>query len=142
MFANILLLCFQYFYNILIPSFFNFVIFILYFFLFLESHLRKRKIEKKSCLPSPIGKKKKISINLGNLILGLDDGQHMSVYGHRSSSSTSSSPPVAAAASSGNGMLVVPQPVKGSQQVNGSSSTSSGRKYQCKMCPQVTRFLI
>ena len=76
------------------------------------------------------------------------------LYGHRSNSSASSSPP--ATSGSGQTGLVVPQPInaaKGGQpghvQVasgNGGpghihhshpSNGSSGRKYQCKMCPQV-----
>ena len=85
-------------------------------------------------------------------LAGLDDrgleGQQMSggLYGHRSNSSASSSPP--ATSGSGQTGLVVPQPVKGGQgQGNGNGSSghihshpsngSSGRKYQCKMCPQV-----
>jgi len=94
--------------------------------------------------------------------LGLDDrgleAQQMSggLYGHRSNSSASSSPP-ATSGSTGQTGLVVPQPInaaKGGQGAghgqgasgNGGpghihhshpSNGSSGRKYQCKMCPQV-----
>ena len=72
------------------------------------------------------------------------------LYGHRSNSSASSSPP--ATSGSGQTGLVVPQPInaaKGGQghaqgaTGNGGhihthpSNGSSGRKYQCKMCPQV-----
>merc|ERR1712223_1971654 len=94
---------------------------------------------------------------------GLDErgleGQHMSggLYGHRSNSSASSSPP--ATSQSGQTGLVVPQPInaaKGGQGHGGQAASatsagnnngghihshpsngSSGRKYQCKMCPQV-----
>ena len=90
------------------------------------------------------------------LFSGLDDrgleAQQMSggLYGHRSNSSASSSPP--ATSGSGQTGLVVPQPInaaKGGQghaqgaTGNGGhihthpSNGSSGRKYQCKMCPQV-----
>ena len=79
------------------------------------------------------------------------------LYGHRSNSSASSSPP--ATSGSGQTGLVVPQPInaaKGQGQSGNSaghggqsgnnnsghihshpSNGSSGRKYQCKMCPQV-----
>lgn len=89
---------------------------------------------------------------------GLDDrgleGQQMSggLYGHRSNSSASSSPP--ATSGSGQTGLVVPQPInaakggpghgQGASGNNNSghihshpSNGASGRKYQCKMCPQV-----
>ena len=92
---------------------------------------------------------------------GLDErgleAQQMSsgLYGHRSNSSASSSPP--ATSGSGQTGLVVPQPInaaKGQGQSGNSaghqsgnnnsghihshpSNGSSGRKYQCKMCPQV-----
>ena len=82
------------------------------------------------------------------------------LYGHRSNSSASSSPP--ATSQSGQTGLVVPQPINaakggggggpghpGGQGASGNnnhtgghihshpSNGSSGRKYQCKMCPQV-----
>jgi hypothetical protein len=72
------------------------------------------------------------------------------LYGHRSNSSASSSPP--ATSQSGQTGLVVPQPINaakggqgGGHQGNNNSghihthpsNGSSGRKYQCKMCPQV-----
>ena len=92
------------------------------------------------------------------LFSGLDDrgleAQQMSggLYGHRSNSSASSSPP--ATSGSGQTGLVVPQPInaakggqghgQGASGNNNSghihshpSNGSSGRKYQCKMCPQV-----
>ena len=87
------------------------------------------------------------------------DGQHMTgLYGHRSNSSASSSPPAAGtgAASNGtngaaSGMLVVPQPINAAKMGGGGSSTggghhigqngTTGRKYQCKMCPQVSHLL-
>ena len=104
------------------------------------------------------------SLMLINLFFaGLDErgleGQHMSggLYGHRSNSSASSSPP--ATSQSGQTGLVVPQPInaaKGGQGHGGQAASaasagnnngghihshpsngSSGRKYQCKMCPQV-----
>jgi len=88
--------------------------------------------------------------------LGLDDrgldGQQMSagLYGHRSNSSASSSPPATSQSGSGQTGLVVPQPVKGGNNGNHAavgnnngghlhshpSNGSTGRKYQCKMCPQ------
>jgi len=94
--------------------------------------------------------------------LGLDErgleGQQMSggLYGHRSNSSASSSPP--ATSQSGQTGLVVPQPINAAKGGQGHgqaasaasagnnnsghihshpSNGSSGRKYQCKMCPQV-----
>ena len=87
---------------------------------------------------------------------GLDDrgleGQQMSggLYGHRSNSSASSSPP--ATSGSGQTGLVVPQPINAAKGGHGQgasgnnnsghihthpSNGASGRKYQCKMCPQV-----
>ena len=81
-------------------------------------------------------------------VAGLEDGrldsQHMSgLYGHRSNSSASSSPP-AGLGQSGQGQdggLVVPQPINakhhGGHHANGGGGGGSGRKYQCKMCPQV-----
>ena len=89
------------------------------------------------------------------------------LYGHRSNSSASSASPPAAAGASANSMLVVPQPInaasgakmgggggggQGGMGQNGSAAGGgggggggssggggSGRKYQCKMCPQVRR---
>ena len=79
-----------------------------------------------------------------NLVAGLEDGrldsQHMSgLYGHRSNSSASSSPPaqVGQSGQSGDGGLVVPQPVNAKHHGHHTNGGSSGRKYQCKMCPQV-----
>ena len=107
-----------------------------------------------------------ISLYIFSIFSGLDDrgleGQQMSggLYGHRSNSSASSSPP--ATSQSGQTGLVVPQPINaakggggggpghpGGQGASGNnnhtgghihshpSNGSSGRKYQCKMCPQV-----
>ena len=96
---------------------------------------------------------------------GLDErgleAQQMSsgLYGHRSNSSASSSPP--ATSGSGQTGLVVPQPInaaKGPGQSGNSaaghhsgnnnsghithpSNGSTGRKYQCKMCPQVGKVI-
>lgn len=96
---------------------------------------------------------------------GLED-QHMSgLYGHRSNSSASSSPPAPGGpginSSGANGGLVVPQPINAAKVGHGGHSHhgshgqhghhphhmshggpgatngSAGRKYQCKMCPQV-----
>jgi hypothetical protein len=99
-------------------------------------------------------------------IAGLDD-QHMSgLYGHRSNSSASSSPPAHGGpvndSGGANGGLVVPQPINAAKGGHGGHSHhgshgnhghhvhhhmshggpgttngSAGRKYQCKMCPQV-----
>lgn len=43
----------------------------------------------------------------------------------------------------GQNMLLIPQPMKGSGLHGSSMGTTngSGRKYQCKMCPQVSSFL-
>ena len=95
------------------------------------------------------------------LILGLDDPHMSGLYGHRSNSSASSSPPAHGGtdgSGGANGGLVVPQPInaKGghshhgshgnhghhphhhmSHSGNGTTNGSGGRKYQCKMCPQV-----
>ena len=81
-------------------------------------------------------------------VSGLEDGrldrQHMSgLYGHLSNSSASSSPPAGLGQSSHgqDGGLVVPQPINakhhGGHHSNGGGGGGSGRKYQCKMCPQV-----
>ena len=94
-------------------------------------------------------------------ILGLDDPHMSGLYGHRSNSSASSSPPAHGGtdgSGGANGGLVVPQPInaKGghshhgshgnhghhphhhmSHSGNGTTNGSGGRKYQCKMCPQV-----
>ena len=87
------------------------------------------------------------------------------LYGHRSNSSASSSPPAHGGQGDNggpNGGLVVPQPInaaKGghgghshhgshgnhghhnhhhmSHSGSGTTNGSAGRKYQCKMCPQV-----
>ena len=105
----------------------------------------------------------RFSFKFLNFFSGLDErgleAQQMSsgLYGHRSNSSASSSPP--ATSGSGQTGLVVPQPInaaKGQGQSGNSaghggqsgnnnsghihshpSNGSSGRKYQCKMCPQV-----
>jgi hypothetical protein len=43
---------------------------------------------------------------------------------------------------SGQQMLVVPQPVKSSNTLSSAPTTNgTGRKYQCKMCPQVRIFI-
>lgn len=98
-----------------------------------------------------------IDFRVGHL---LDDGRmdhqtaqsHMAIYGANSAlrnSSNSSSPggggsTVLGGVSHGHGgnpaaLLVVPQPINatkiGASLTNG---TGTGRKYQCKMCPQVT----
>ena len=64
------------------------------------------------------------------------------------SSSSSASPPASAPTPSVNAaaMLVVPQPINASKmsgQPQGSivsANGGTGRKYQCKMCPQVSKF--
>lgn len=72
----------------------------------------------------------------------------MAIYGAtgalRSGSSSSSSPggghghPGAAAAAA---LLVVPQPINATKITAGlTNGTGTGRKYQCKMCPQVCKF--
>ncbi|XP_066995286.1 zinc finger protein rotund [Anabrus simplex] len=61
------------------------------------------------------------------------------------SSSSSASPPATAStpASASAAMLVVPQPINASKMASGqpgsvmASNGGTGRKYQCKMCPQV-----
>ena len=96
---------------------------------------------------------------------GLDDPHMSGLYGHRSNSSASSSPPAHGGQGDNggpNGGLVVPQPInaaKGghgghshhgshgnhghhnhhhmSHSGSGTTNGSAGRKYQCKMCPQV-----
>ena len=64
---------------------------------------------------------------------GLDTSPtiHHSLYSNRSAanSSPTSAPPHQS-------VLVVPQPVKTSMP-NNPTSNGTGRKYQCKMCPQV-----
>ncbi|KAF4514018.1 hypothetical protein B566_EDAN017118 [Ephemera danica] len=91
-----------------------------------------------------------------------DDGHHgQHMYGGagatpRSSSSTSSSPPIPGGGpgTGPGGMLVVPQPINASAKMpspatpapstphtpqhQGASGAVNGRKYQCKMCPQVS----
>ena len=82
---------------------------------------------------------------------GLEDGRldsgHMSgLYGHRSNSSASSSPPtgVGQSGQGGDGGLIVPQPVNAKHHGHHTNGGGGGRKYQCKMCPQVgkVRFCI
>ncbi len=67
---------------------------------------------------------------------GLDSSPslHSNLYGHSNNrSNNNNSPP------SGQQMLVVPQPVKSSNNLSGAPTTNgTGRKYQCKMCPQVS----
>ena len=86
---------------------------------------------------------------------GLEAQQMTGLYGHRSNSSASSSPPAASAASNAgngtasgggsnnNGGLVVPQPINAAKMGSGGGMAhgggASGRKYQCKMCPQVRK---
>lgn len=63
----------------------------------------------------------------------------------RSNSSSSSSPPSVTTATSSASMLVVPQPINATKMSSGvpptlsqqPSANGTGRKYQCKMCPQV-----
>ena len=65
---------------------------------------------------------------------------HSNLYGHGhgggNRATNNNSPP------SGQQMLVVPQPVKSSNTLSGNGATpttnGTGRKYQCKMCPQVS----
>ena len=107
----------------------------------------------------PSNSKISVKTKLTICFSGLDErgleGQQMlgGPYGHRSNSSASSSPP--ATSGSGQTGLVVPQPINaaksgqnphGNQQGNNNSAGhihthpsngASGRKYQCKMCPQV-----
>lgn len=52
------------------------------------------------------------------------------LYGSHAGRGANTSPPVAHSQA----MLVVPQPVKGA----GGHANGTGRKYQCKMCPQVS----
>lgn len=71
-----------------------------------------------------------------------------SMYGHsgpiRSGSSNSSSPGGAHGhATTPAALLVVPQPINASKINTGLTNGSGpGRKYQCKMCPQVFIFSI
>ena len=96
----------------------------------------------------------------------MEEAQHLSgLYGHRSNSSASSSPPPPGNpgndSAGTNGGLVVPQPINAAKGGHGGHSHhlshgqhghhghhmghggpvatngSAGRKYQCKMCPQV-----
>ncbi len=68
--------------------------------------------------------------------------------GPRSNSSSSSSPPAPAGSNANNNnnnnsnsvmsSVVIPQPISASKMSNNSHATNgTGRKYQCKMCPQV-----
>jgi hypothetical protein len=97
--------------------------------------VNQKNVEKKMC-----------KINLFILIYfpGLEDGRldsgHMSgLYGHRSNSSASSSPPagVGQSGQGGDGGLIVPQPVNAKHHGHHTNGGGGGRKYQCKMCPQV-----
>ncbi|XP_015920795.1 zinc finger protein rotund isoform X6 [Parasteatoda tepidariorum] len=74
---------------------------------------------------------------------GMDSSQMHSLYGthgNRANSTSSGSPPVSTPSSSGS-MLVVPQPIsaatKGPGAPSGVATNGTGRKYQCKMCPQI-----
>lgn len=79
----------------------------------------------------------------------LDDGHHgaqgqMSIYGAagplRSNSSNSSSPGGGGHTHAGTpaALLVVPQPINATKIGAGlTNGAGPGRKYQCKMCPQV-----
>lgn len=81
-------------------------------------------------------------------VSGLDDNRTSSIepsqihgiYGnHGNRTSSSGSPPVSTPSSSGS-MVVVPQPINAIAKgpALGSASTNgTGRKYQCKMCPQI-----
>uniref|UniRef100_T1JKT8 C2H2-type domain-containing protein n=1 Tax=Strigamia maritima TaxID=126957 RepID=T1JKT8_STRMM len=73
-------------------------------------------------------------------------GIHGSIYGNHGNRSSSNSPPVSTATTSSS-MLVVPQPINAVAKpaLNAAAAAAaahahangSGRKYQCKMCPQV-----
>lgn len=73
---------------------------------------------------------------------GIQGGQMTPIYGSTSAlraQSNSNSP--------GNGhgqpssaLLVVPQPINATKMTSGLSN-GTGRKYQCKMCPQVRQFV-
>ncbi|XP_055929041.1 zinc finger protein rotund-like isoform X6 [Argiope bruennichi] len=74
---------------------------------------------------------------------GMDSSQMHNLYGshgNRANSTSSGSPPVSTPSSSGS-MLVVPQPIsaatKGPGAPSGVATNGTGRKYQCKMCPQI-----
>ncbi|XP_023243466.1 zinc finger protein squeeze-like isoform X3 [Centruroides sculpturatus] len=81
-------------------------------------------------------------------VSGLDDNRASSIepsqihgiYGnHGNRTSSSGSPPVSTPSSSGS-MVVIPQPINAIAKgpALGSASTNgTGRKYQCKMCPQI-----
>lgn len=78
----------------------------------------------------------------------MDSSQMHSLYGshgNRANSTSSGSPPVSTPSSSGS-MLVVPQPIsaatKGPGAPSGVATNGTGRKYQCKMCPQVSSSFI
>ena len=70
---------------------------------------------------------------------GLDSSPslHPNLYGSHATgnrATNNNSPPTP----SGQQMLVVPQPVKSNNNLTGVPATNgTGRKYQCKMCPQV-----
>ncbi|XP_076365374.1 uncharacterized protein LOC143254306 isoform X3 [Tachypleus tridentatus] len=69
----------------------------------------------------------------------MESPQMHSMY---SSHGNGGSPPVSSPSSSGS-MLVVPQPINavskhpGSMNTSSSANNGTGRKYQCKMCPQI-----
>ncbi|KAG8201132.1 hypothetical protein JTE90_028797 [Oedothorax gibbosus] len=75
---------------------------------------------------------------------GMDSSQMHSLYGshgNRANSTSSGSPPVSTPSSSGS-MLVVPQPISAASKGAGAppgvaTNGTGGRKYQCKMCPQI-----
>ncbi|CAG0889547.1 unnamed protein product [Darwinula stevensoni] len=57
--------------------------------------------------------------------------------GRPPSSGSSSSPPAPSSSASASGAVVVPQPIKGGSTGGGPpTANGTGRKYQCKMCPQ------
>lgn len=79
---------------------------------------------------------------------GMDSSQMHSLYGshgNRANSTSSGSPPVSTPSSSGS-MLVVPQPISAASKGHGAppgvATNGTGRKYQCKMCPQVSLHIL
>lgn len=68
---------------------------------------------------------------------GLDSSPSMHHNLHGAHASGNRSNNQSPATPSGQQMLVVPQPVKSSNSLS-SATNGTGRKYQCKMCPQVS----
>ncbi|XP_067138776.1 zinc finger protein ZFP2-like isoform X4 [Centruroides vittatus] len=65
---------------------------------------------------------------------GMDTSQMHSMYGNRTGGN-STSPPVS---TSNSALLVVPQPINAASKPPSLTATNcTGRKYQCKMCPQI-----